>query len=227
MAENRRERKTLYYFTRGQLALLSVGCVITSGIIFLLGIVVGQRIEEKKLLKIGEPVVKVPLQSLSSTSAPEAAKEEMTFYDTLTKVPAGKTAEKPVKEKRPVEKVAKSAAPEKRSAAKEERRVIVEKVAPGLAAKKEGPKEKKAEAAAPQGAWAVQVNAFTEEGPALALVRRLKEKGYDAYVVKSTIRGRTWYRVRVGRLATRGAARELQEILKTKEKFPRAITVSR
>lgn len=231
MAENVREKKSLYYLTRTQLIILTAGFTITTGIIFLLGILVGQRIEEKKLPKTEEPLVKVPLQPQSPGSAPGAAKEEMTFYDTLTKIPPGKTAQKPVKETKPAEKAAKTAAKGKEPSAGKEKTVIVEKVGPSLAARKEalavkGPEEK-AEPAAPEGVWAVQVNAFVDEQPALGLVQRLKERGYDAYVVKASIRGRIWYRVRVGHLATRQEATEIQKVLKTKEKFTNAITVSR
>ena len=71
--------------------------------------------------------------------------------------------------------------------------------------------------------WAVQVKAFTRGGDAQVLASKLKGKGYDAYVVSTTIRGKTWHRVRVGRLSTRTEARSLLERLKTREKFTGAI----
>ena len=75
--------------------------------------------------------------------------------------------------------------------------------------------------------WAVQVNAFPNERDATNLTNKLTDKGYDAYVVPTSVKGKTWYRVRVGRLATREEAEQLEEILKTKEKFSNTITVSR
>ena len=59
------------------------------------------------------------------------------------------------------------------------------------------------------------------------LVERLKEKGYDAYMVVSNIKGRTWHRVRVGRFATRDEAKKAQEELQTKENLTKTVTVSR
>ena len=71
------------------------------------------------------------------------------------------------------------------------------------------------------------MNAFPLERDAQSLSQKLKKKGYDAYVVSANIQGRTWYRVRVGNFATRQEARALQEVLKTKEKLAKAMTVSR
>jgi cell division protein FtsN len=46
-------------------------------------------------------------------------------------------------------------------------------------------------------------------------------------MVPTNIKGRDWYRVRVGRFSKREGAKGLQEELQTKEKFTKAITVSR
>ena len=63
MAENRKESETgLYYLNKSQLVLVTGGFVLSSFLVFLLGIVVGQGIEERKLLKQEEPLVKVPIQ---------------------------------------------------------------------------------------------------------------------------------------------------------------------
>ncbi|MFQ5902789.1 MAG: SPOR domain-containing protein [Candidatus Binatia bacterium] len=202
MAENWRERgHGLYYFSRGQLIVLAVGFIVTSVVVFFLGILIGQGIEERKLLKKEEPLVKIPLRPLPQGSglAPGApAKEEMTFYDTLAKPPTGSqpTRGEPTKESKPVQK------------------------SPGA----EGAK---ADSGTRGGVWAVQVNAYPHERDAKRLARKLKDKGYDAYVVSTRVKGRIWHRVRVGHLETRAHAKELQKTLKTKEKFTKAITVSR
>lgn len=69
--------------------------------------------------------------------------------------------------------------------------------------------------------WTVQVNAFSQEKSAIDFAKRLRDKGYDVYLVLAHVKGRTWYRVRVGRLDTREKAKELQEELKKKEKYTR------
>ncbi len=246
MAENRRGRG-LYYFSRGQLFVLGLGFTITSVVVFLLGVLIGQGIEERKLLKKEEPLVKIPIQPLpkGSGSAPGAsAKEEMTFYETLAKTPAGAqpTRGKAAKEIKPVEKTLSPAVKETKPAAGEGPAVLAEKAkekespekTPLMLEVREEPAQKtqkveevRAGTGASQDVWAVQVNAFPNERDAKNLAKKLKDKGYDSYVVSTSIKGKTWYRVRVGRFATRGEAKELQETLMAKENFNKAITVSR
>lgn len=214
MAENRRgKNQSLYSFSRGQLAALASGFTVASIVVFFLGILVGQRIEERKLLKKEEPVAKIPVQPLSreSASASQAtAKEEITFYDTLTKVSPG-TA--PVKESKAVESAVKSVSRDTKAAPRAETPEPIERV------------KDKARAETQGSGWTVQVNAYPNERDAKSLAKRLKDKGYDAYVVSSSVKGRTWYRVRVGRLGTGEEANELRETLQNKENFTKAITV--
>ncbi len=253
MAENRKGRgQGLYYWTRGQLLVLAAGITITSAVVFLLGILIGQGIEERKLLKKEEPLIKIPVQPLFQGSATPGApgKEEMTFYDTLAKVPVGAAATRVevTKEIKPAEKAAKSASKEAKPPVQEQKaaavekvktvekvqeKVVAEKSAPA-AAKKVSPLQKtpgaegsKAKAEAREKAWAVQVNAYPLERDAKSLAKKLKDKGYDAYVLPTSIKGRTWYRVRVGRLGTQEEAKALQEKLKTKENFTKSITTGR
>lgn len=214
MEENRRGREQGFYsFSRGQLAIVAAGFTVASVVVFFLGILVGQGIEEKKLLKKEEPLAKIPVQPLSQESPSASqppAKEEITFYDTLTKASPG-TA--PVKEDKAVEAAAKPSPKDTKAVAQSETPKPVERV------------KEQAPAKAQESAWAVQVNAFPNERDAKSLAKRLKEKGYDAYVASSRVKGRTWYRVRVGRLGTEAEAKELRETLKAKESFAKAITV--
>lgn len=245
MAENRRGRdRGLYYLSKGQLFILAVGFAATSVIVFMLGVLIGQGIEERKLLKKEEPLVKLPVKPLPKGAAPQSGdKGEITFYDTLPKAPSGsqpaqkepakkeaaakpaaKDAEVAVKET-PAEKAQeKSAAPEKASPAPEVREVKKE-AAPAKPAKRE---KERAQAKGAEKPWTVQINAYPHEWDAAKLAKRLKERGYDAYVTPYTdTKGRNWYRVRVGHLETQQQARELQERLKTKEKISETFTSSR
>lgn len=257
MAENRKGRDDgLYYFKRSQLTMLGTGLALSTAVIFLLGVLVGQRIEERKLLKKDEALVKIPVPP-SPPGGGAAPKEELTFYDTLAKAPAktapvqGKAskeaqpAAKPaVKESKadtqaaktpPAEKVKQ---PEVKPPLKEVKIVAkgeteqsgqkvkerLEKISPQKTAEA-GPT--KTEKGTQEGPWAVQVNAFPHERDAKNLVKKLVDKGYEAYVVSADIKGKTWYRVRVGHMATRDEAKTLQETLKKKENYTNAITVSR
>ena len=81
------------YFSRRQLFTVASLFVAASTFIFVLGILIGQSIEERKLLRREEPAVQVPVKS----GTPKAD-QEMTFYDTLTKpepapAPTAKPAE--------------------------------------------------------------------------------------------------------------------------------------
>ncbi len=67
-------------FSRRQLFSVAFLFVTASVVVFLLGILIGQSIEERKLVRRPEPAVHVPV-----TSGAPAADQEMTFYDTLTK----------------------------------------------------------------------------------------------------------------------------------------------
>lgn len=258
MAENRKGRgQGLYYWTRGQLLILAVGFTVTSVVVFFLGILIGQGIEERKLVKKEEPLIKIPVQPLARGSAASGArgKEEMTFYEQLAKkAPSGAPATRvePAKEIKPAEKAVKPAGKETKAPVQEEKVAVAEKVAkvkpaekaeekvvpekttPIAEAKKETPTEKlqeregeKAGGEAQEKVWTVQVNAYPLERDAKNLAKKLTDKGYDAYVVSAEIKGKSWYRVRVGRFATREDAKGLQETLKTKENFTKAMTVSR
>ncbi len=78
-------------FSRRQLFIAAPLYVIASAFIFLIGILIGQSIEERKILRREEPAVKVPVKP----DAPKAD-QEMTFYDTLGKPdPAPPRAEEP------------------------------------------------------------------------------------------------------------------------------------
>lgn len=258
MAENRKGRgQGLYYWTRGQLLILALGITVTSVVVFFLGILIGQGIEERKLVKKEEPLIKIPVQPLPQGSAASGAagKEEMTFYEELAKkAPSGApvTRVEPAKEIKPAEKAVKPAGKETKTAIQEEKVAVAEKVAkvkpagkaiekaapektaPIAEAKKETAVQKLEEGGADktgtearEKVWAVQVNAYPLERDAKNLAKKLKDKGYNAYVVPTNIKGRDWYRVRVGRLATQEEAKTLQETLKKRENFTKSITTSR
>jgi cell division septation protein DedD len=208
-AENRRDPSPGFYrFSRGQLVVLAAGFLLSSVVIFSLGIVVGQRIEERKLVQKEGPLAKIPVQPLSKTAqrAGASGREDITFYDVIAKPPGSEPAD-PAKEN--------SAGGDKPSG---------EQGAADRSDDKPAPPPEKISAPAP---WTVQVNAFRQEADARNLGQKLTQKGYDAYVVPAEVRDRIWYRVRVGRFATREEARVLQEELKSKEKLAGARAVSR
>jgi len=79
----------------------------------------------------------------------------------------------------------------------------------------------------PAQVWVVQVASFVTDKEAQTLASKLKVKGYDANVASAEVGGRTWYRVEVGRLASRNEARDLQKNLQVTEKIEQSIITAR
>jgi len=218
MAENRRSRSQgFYYFSRGQLMILAVGFTVTCTITFFLGMLIGQGIEERKLLKREGPgpVAKIPTRPPRRGSSSARATQqdlEMTFYDTLTKAPPRAKAR-----------------PERKAQVSQLKKQAKARVARPAVKEKEPTTRKRTESTAKattqpeKSVWSVQVKAYARQRDANALAKRLKDKEYDAYVVSIQIKGRTWYRVRVGHLATQRDAQGLLLKLKRKENYTRAI----
>jgi general secretion pathway protein D len=71
--------------------------------------------------------------------------------------------------------------------------------------------------------WVVQVASFAQEKDAESLANHLREKGYETYVMLTEVASKAWYRVRVGRLAKREEALELQQKLKALEGFEQSV----
>jgi cell division septation protein DedD len=249
MPDNRKGSEIgLYFLSRSQLVLITAGFAVTCVVAFFMGIVIGQGVEERKLMKQEEPLVKVPIQPPSASAkpgqAPAAKDDQLTFYDTLgkgasapppAKLPAAEKSAvadaKPVVEIKPEKKESADARPAKETkniktapadeapAQKKETKEKTETASKGAeadAAKSDAPRD-----------WTVQVNAFPDERSAQRLADRLKQKGYDAYVVTANLKGRDWYRVRVGHFPARAQAKEYLERLQAKEDFPKAIAVSK
>jgi DedD protein len=222
MAENRRGKENRFYFSRGQLVLLGGAFVVASVVIFFIGMFVGKGIEERKILKRDEPLVKIPVKPTpqGSSGAPATPpKEEITFNESVSKSPTPPLTEEKVKEEKPPVKAETPAvnSPEKK----------VDKSVPA-----EAPVKPTAatETAAPKDngkMWRAQVNAYPDERSAKQIVDRLKNKGYNAYVSEAQNKGKTWYRVNVGKYGSREEADKVVEVLKSKENFTKAFAASK
>jgi len=232
MAENRKGKDQRFYFTRNQLLFLGGAFVAAAVVIFFFGVFTGKGIEERRVVKTEDPLVKIPVKPALPGGAGAqggAPKEELTFYNTLTKSsgkpsPAGdKTKEAKPPQKKAKPEIKESKAPVKEEPAPKPVEKKAEKAPPAAPA----PSVDQAESKENGKGWTVQVNAFPEEKSAKSWVDRLKNKGYNAYVTEVNIKGKAWYRVRVGNYSTREEARKVEETLKTKENYPKAFTASR
>jgi cell division septation protein DedD len=224
MAENRRHKDKRFYFNRGQLLLLGGAFTLASLLIFFLGIVVGRGIEERKVVKPEEPLIKIPVkpstQSSGSAGAGQA-KEELTFYDTLGK--SSRNASSSEAALQELEKASKPEPKEVRSQGRERATSASLKVEDKAANRPNSALPARAvEQSEPGKEWYVQVNAFPDEKSGQIWVDRLKNKGYNAYLTEGRNQGKLWYRVRVGRYSSREQAEKIAEVLRTKENFTKA-----
>jgi cell division septation protein DedD len=67
--------------------------------------------------------------------------------------------------------------------------------------------------------WSVQISAVPTEAAADALMQRLKDSGYDSYVIKAEVKGQSYYRVRVGRFDSQADAESVRHSLTHKEGY--------
>jgi cell division septation protein DedD len=236
MADNRRDKDRRFFFTRGQLFLLAGSFTVTALIVFFLGIVVGKDIEARRVGKTDQPLAKFPVKPGAASvesPPPPAPAEELTYYDTSAKAaPTDPSAEAKGQESKPADKpkaepvTAKSQSKEDPPTAKPKK---TEKPAPVSEAKPTTIAETTSEVKDKEAAegWTVQVNAYPDERSARQLVDRLKSKGYNATVTEARNNGKLWYRVRVGRYASKEEAKKLEETLRTNENFAKAFATSR
>jgi cell division protein FtsN/nucleoid DNA-binding protein len=86
----------------------------------------------------------------------------------------------------------------------EEKKTIVEETKPPIT---EPPKKEEIKPLPPTGDYTLQLSSWDKRIDAVRMVSRLSKAGIDAYIAEGLVKGRTWYRVRVGRYATEAEAR--------------------
>jgi cell division septation protein DedD len=239
MAERERRR-----FEFGWLEVLGLVLIFAGGsaVVFFLGIFVGKGLQESRLAR-EERVVRLPIGPSNEGQA--ARDNELPLYNELAQGAPSPTPGVALAVKRPAE----SGEPAARLAQAEPTaapRAPVERatVAPGtneemvrassaapapppadMARRSDGGRPTEA-TRPPEGTWSVQVNATKDETVANGLVKQLQERGYNAYVVRVSLQGEAWYRVRVGRFPTMEAATAVVMRLKNEERYSRAFLVN-
>lgn len=199
-----------------KLFIIPLGVALMVGFFFL-GYYVG-RYQAKKAPEQLLP----PLPEVGAEKPPR--QEDFTFYKTLTEK-EDKTVSidlKPKKSNRADAglRVQKEAEPEKKIEIK-----IDKKQAEGRESNEKA--EQKPEKNAKAGVrYTIQIASYNERGMAEEEVRRMKKRGYAAFIVSSELPEKgTWYRVRVGSFSNRSAAERLLNELKTKEGLSPFITI--
>lgn len=238
MAENRKERDKRFYYSRSQMILLGGAFTLASAAIFFLGMYVGKSIEARKMLRVEEPLIKLPVKpSAPAPAAPAvAAPKEETVYESDTKTAAAQplieakakeTKEtKEVKETKEPKAAAKAETKEKKAPAKETLAAKAAEKAIEKTPPVDSPKAEENEGKDAGKSWRVQVNAYPDELSAKQVVDRLKNKGYNAYFTEVRYKGKLWYRVNVGKYGSKEEAEKMRESLKTKENFAKAFATA-
>ena len=172
-----------------------------------------------------------PLPEVVSKNLPK--QEEFTFYKTLTdkenKTVTIDLQPKSVSEEKQPEKKQTGAEEIKgEQAAAKDKKVEVKagKEKAELPPMQTPPQAKKELAHLSKLRYTVQVASYQEKDMAEEEVRKLKTRGYAAFIVSSDVPDKgTWHRVRLGSFANRAAAEKLMKQLQTKEGISSFITI--
>ncbi len=205
--------------------IIPVGVALMVGFFFL-GYYVGKY--QSKSSTSGE--ISQPLPEVSSGTGTK--KEEFTFYKTLTdntdKTVSIDLKARPAQEEKRPEK--QQAAPmEKRVEIKVEREAL-SPVKPKQASSNQSQTSTKKESAKSSAGvklrYTVQTASYQEKEMAEDEVKRLKQRGYAAFIYSSQLPGKgIWYRVRLGSFSNKAAAEKLQKTIHAKEGISPIITI--
>lgn len=206
------------------------GIVLAAVVIFGLGVMVGKRVAESVPVAAAPPFA-LPTETLptqpagASVAATPIPAEKMTFYDRLSGVAPAVPQALPALQP-PQQALAPLAPPEVPA------RLPDARTPPAPPAKVAAPAARTATAARPaapaktdpaaqirklagKGRFAVQMAAVSERSDAEATARRIKGQGFDVVTVMASIKGKIWYRIRVGSFPTRQAAAQAAGIFRS------------
>jgi cell division septation protein DedD len=187
--------------------IIPAGVVLMAGF-FLLGYYVG-----KYQNKSGAPgEIAPPLPEIASSAGQK--QEEFTFYKTLTDK-SDKTVSIDLKPKPVIEDL---------KPVKQQATVEAPKINPVSSVPKQPQTQAKREPAAASTStklrYTVQTGSYPEREMAEEEVKRLKKRGFAAFIVSSDLPGKgVWHRVRLGSFSNRAAAEKLQKAIHEKEKI--------
>lgn len=215
-----------------QIFFLFFGSAVAACLIFVVGVLLGKRLEARALALQPAPV-EDPLAALDQLGDADEADDGLTFHQALAATPAhDKRAE--------AERRISESAPEPKPAARVEARAEAVKepkkaeprapikAAPLVAARPQvvqaAPAHKpdvaahKPDAAAPH--FTLQLSAFPDKSDAEEFMHKIQAAGYKPFLVASEIPGKgVFYRVRVGDFGSRQAAVEAKAAFEKKQRI--------
>jgi cell division septation protein DedD len=242
-------RPYIFSFNFFELSTLLVVVLASSFFVFLCGLYVGKRVQERGSTQEGRavrlPVIVIPeaeeskqeepdLSLLTELPALEAKPGEASQRGTARSVRrSGGSAVDEDREQSLPSKQQQLSEASQRGTARPVRRsggtAVSGREGAELAESKQPPvpgQSKMVQSVPAGGLWGVQVEATRDEAAASAVVRQLRAKGYEAYIVRVRKQGETWYRVRVGRFASVTEASSMAARLRREGKITQAFVVS-
>jgi len=198
-----------------QVVLLFFGGAVVACLVFVLGVMVGRRLEgrERVALKAATSAQIDPLAALDELGADEQADDkggDLAFASALAADGAKRAAAGPRKTEAEAAAPAKAAPP---PAAKEPDK---EEKPKDSAAQDKGDKPKKD--GAKKGKFTLQISSFQERAEADALLAKLAGGGYKPYIVMSNVPDKgVFFRVRVGEFGSKSDAQDAKGEFEKKE----------
>jgi cell division septation protein DedD len=241
MAERERRR-----FEFGWLEVLGLVLIFAGGsaVVFFLGVFVGKGLQESRLQR-EERVVRLQVGAMGENRPEPARDNDLPRYNELAEGSPAAAPGVALAVKKPVD-VRATPAPGGDASTNSPARAAVPAASPAMVASlpvartsipgttldelprspSSPPALAHVDSARSDGTWSVQVNATKEQAVADEVVGQLRSRGYNAYVVRVSLQGENWYRVRVGRFPTMEAATAVVMRLKNEERYPRAFLVN-
>src|SRR5215831_9445979 len=179
-----------------QVFYLFFGGAVIVGLVFVLGVMVGRRVEARGHVERAH--VEAALDPLAALDRLEGG-SGLSFQGSLRGAEP-KPATDPVEKK--IAEVAKQKEPDKKPEKKPE-----PKAEPKPEPKPEAEAEKKPEPEK-KAKFTLQLSSFQDKGEAEAYVQSVKSSGFQAYVTQGDVDGKQYYRVRLGSYRTLDAAND-------------------
>lgn len=232
-----------------QIFFLFFGSAVAACLIFVVGVLIGKRIEARALALQPVPI-EDPLAALDQLGDADEADEGLTFHKALAPAKPEKAAVETKKAEKPVVE-AKKAEPKPDKAAKAPAVAVAvavgddEEAQPEAKAEAKGEPKKPAEAKKPEpkpalpaarpqvvqataakkpdataSHFTLQLSAFPDKADAEEFMRKIQAAGYKPFLVASEIPGKgVFYRVRVGDYASRQAAVDAKTDFERKQRI--------
>lgn len=181
-----------------QIFYLFFGGAVIACLVFVLGVMVGKRVEARSHVATGAATTasEDPLAALDELSANH---EQLSFPQALTGQddeplgPVDEVLQAPPPEKAAAKPEPKAARPEPKAAKPEP------KPAPKVAKPEPKPEVVDDKSHGSKHSWTLQLSSFQDRAEADSFRDRLVDAGYDPYIAEADVPNKgTWYRVRLG-----------------------------